>query len=59
MWQGQYETTTDVPARVLFKTIADINNWNKWDSEIEFTKIERTELSCKARGCRAKPKQAE
>ena len=41
MWQGQYETTTDVPARVLFKAIADVNNWNKWDSEIEFTKLEQ------------------
>ena len=40
MWQGQYETTTDVPAEKLFRVISDINNWNKWDNGLEFTKIE-------------------
>ena len=40
MWQGQYETTTDVPAETLFRVIADINNWNKWDDGLEFTKLE-------------------
>jgi hypothetical protein len=37
MWQGQYETTTDVPAEALFRIIEDINNWNKWDNGLEFT----------------------
>lgn len=40
MWQGHYETTTDVPAEKLFRVISDINNWNQWDHGLEFTKIE-------------------
>lgn len=40
MWQGQYEATTDVPAEKLFRSIADINNWNKWDDGLKFTKLE-------------------
>ena len=40
MWQDQYETTTDVPAEKLFRAISDINHWNKWDSGLEFTKID-------------------
>ena len=40
MWQDQYETTTDVPAEKLFRVISDVNNWNKWDDGLEFTKIE-------------------
>ncbi len=40
MWQGQYETTTDVPAEKLFRVIADINCWNKWDDGVESTKLE-------------------
>jgi hypothetical protein len=40
MWQGKYETTTDVAAEKLFESISDINNWNKWDSGLEFTRLE-------------------
>ncbi len=40
MWKGQYKTTTDVPAEKLFRVISDVNNWNKWDDGLEFTKIE-------------------
>jgi hypothetical protein len=40
MWQGRYETTTDVAADRLYRAITDINNWNKWDTGIEFTKLE-------------------
>lgn len=40
MWQGQYETITDVPAETLFRVITDINNWSKWDDGLEFTKLE-------------------
>jgi hypothetical protein len=40
MWQGRYETTTDVAADKLYRAITDINNWNKWDTGIEFTKLE-------------------
>lgn len=40
MWQAKYETTTDVPAEKLFRTITDINNWNKWDSELESTRLD-------------------
>ena len=40
MWQAQYETTTDVPAEKLYRAICDINNWNKWDEELEWTKLE-------------------
>jgi hypothetical protein len=39
MWQGKYETTTDVPAEKLFRAISDINNWNKWDDGLESTKL--------------------
>lgn len=41
MWQGQYETTTDVPAAALCKAIADVNNWSKWDSDLEFAKLDQ------------------
>ncbi len=40
MWQGKYEATTDVSAEALFRAITDINNWNKWDHGLEFTKLE-------------------
>jgi hypothetical protein len=40
MWQKQYETKTDVPAEKLFGAIADVNSWNKWDKELEFTKLD-------------------
>jgi hypothetical protein len=44
MWQGQYQTTTDVPASKLFEVICDINNWNKWDVGLEFTKIDSSAI---------------
>lgn len=40
MWQAQYEMTTDVPAEKLYRAICDINSWNKWDEELEWTKLE-------------------
>jgi hypothetical protein len=40
MWQAKYETTTDIPAEKLFRAIADINNWSKWDDGLESTKLE-------------------
>ncbi|MDR0787815.1 MAG: SRPBCC family protein [Gemmatimonadota bacterium] len=40
MWQGRYETTTDVSADRLYRVITDVNNWNRWDAGIEFTKLE-------------------
>jgi len=40
MWHAQYETTTDVPAEKLYRAICDINNWNKWDEELEWTRLE-------------------
>jgi uncharacterized protein YndB with AHSA1/START domain len=40
MWQGHYETTTDVPAEKLFRAITDINNWSRWDEGLEWTKLE-------------------
>ncbi|MBV1702868.1 MAG: SRPBCC family protein [Hyphomicrobiales bacterium] len=32
-----YTTTTHVPAAKLFRAIADIANWPKWDSDLEST----------------------
>lgn len=40
MWQGQYETITDVPAQTLFLAISDINSWAKWDAGLEFTRLD-------------------
>jgi hypothetical protein len=40
MWQAHYETTTDISAEKLYQAITDINNWNKWDNGLEFTKLE-------------------
>lgn len=40
MWQAQYVTTTDVPAASLFAAIADVGNWNQWDAELEFTRLD-------------------
>jgi uncharacterized protein YndB with AHSA1/START domain len=40
MWQGHYETTTDVPAETLFRAIADVNRWNQWDAGLELTAID-------------------
>ncbi len=40
MWQGHYETTTDVSTEKLFRAITDINNWSRWDDGLEFTKLE-------------------
>ena len=42
MWQGQYETTTDLAAEKLFAAITDINNWSKWDDGLEFAKLDGT-----------------
>ncbi len=40
MWQSQYEITTDVTPVALYRAIADINNWSKWDSGLEYTHLE-------------------
>jgi hypothetical protein len=40
MWQAHYQTTTDVPAEALFRTISDINAWSEWDSGLDFARID-------------------
>src|SRR5262245_34061592 len=40
MWHAQYQTTTDVPAEVLFRAISDSNAWSEWDHGLEFTSID-------------------
>lgn len=40
MWRSHYETTTDVPAETLYRVISDIENWSRWDDELEFVRME-------------------
>ncbi len=39
MWQQQFSTTTTIPKEKIWKVISDIENWHKWDDEIEYTKL--------------------
>ncbi len=36
-----YETKSDLPPELLYRTIADIKRWPEWDDEIEGIEIER------------------
>jgi hypothetical protein len=40
MWQQQYSTTVNISKEKLWEVIADIENWYKWDDEIEYTKLD-------------------
>lgn len=40
MWQAHYETTTDVSAEKMFRTISDVNHWNEWDGGLDLTKLD-------------------
>ena len=40
MWRAQYEMVTDVPASALYRAIADVNSWAKWDAGLEYTQLE-------------------
>ncbi len=40
MWKAQYEMTTDVTPAALYRAITDVNNWSKWDSGLEYTRLE-------------------
>ena len=40
MWRAQYEMLTDVPPQTLHDAITDINNWNKWDAGLEYTRLD-------------------
>ena len=40
MWQAQYAMLTDVPAQALFAAIIDIDDWNKWDVGLEYTRLQ-------------------
>ena len=40
MWKAQYEMTTDVAPAALYGAIADVNNWSKWDTGLEYTRLE-------------------
>jgi len=39
MWQANFQTTTDVSAEKLYKTLTDFNAWHKWDEGIEYTQL--------------------
>ncbi len=39
MWQQQFSTTTTLPKEKIWKVLSDIENWHKWDDEIEYTKL--------------------
>lgn len=40
MWEAHYQTTTDVPAEVLFRAISNVARWPEWDRGLEFTRID-------------------
>ncbi|WP_259069109.1 SRPBCC family protein [Mucilaginibacter sp. X4EP1] len=41
MWKRTYSTvTTEVTKEQLWKLFADVNNWQIWDTNIEFAKID-------------------
>ena len=40
MWNAHYETTTDVPAEILFRAISNIRAWPEWDRGLESVRIE-------------------
>ena len=40
MWKAQHEMTTDVTPAALYRAITDINNWSKWDTGLEYTRLE-------------------
>jgi Polyketide cyclase / dehydrase and lipid transport len=40
MWKAQYEMVTDVPAEALYRAIADVNSWSKWDAGLEYTRLD-------------------
>jgi len=40
MWKAEYEMTTDVAPTALYRAITDVNNWSKWDTGLEYTRLE-------------------
>jgi hypothetical protein len=40
MWKAQFEMLTDVSAEALHDAITDIDNWNKWDVGLEYTRLQ-------------------
>lgn len=41
MWTKSFSTTTKEVTKVqIWKVLTDINNWNSWDNDIEWTKID-------------------
>jgi uncharacterized protein YndB with AHSA1/START domain len=39
MWKAQFEMLVDLPAEALYNAITDIDNWNKWDVGLEYTRL--------------------
>ncbi|NQD36223.1 polyketide cyclase [Permianibacter sp. IMCC34836] len=39
MWQGQFNSTTDVSAEKLYRAVQDIARWPQWDVGLEATEI--------------------
>lgn len=41
MWKEKISLeTNEISCEQVYKIISDVNNWNKWDSEIEWTKLD-------------------
>jgi Polyketide cyclase / dehydrase and lipid transport len=41
MWKRSYTThTSEVTAEALWDTLADVNNWTTWTTDLEWTKLE-------------------
>lgn len=40
MWQSTYTTRVQAPAQLLFNTMADINHWHEWATDLEYARID-------------------
>lgn len=40
MWQASYTTQVQASAQVLFNTMADINHWHAWATDLDYARIE-------------------
>jgi hypothetical protein len=40
MWKAYYQLMTDVTPARLHRAITDVNNWSKWDSGLEYARLD-------------------
>src|SRR5262249_30803768 len=40
MWKAVYQMTTDITPARLYGAIADVNSWSKWDTGLEYTRLD-------------------